>query len=504
MKQKEKKQINFIFALSICFTSIVGIGIFLKNAAIGKNVLGNGYAWLSTWIITGIIAMLLAFHYGKISRIESKKGLTGISGWTDEIIDKKNHWFKKIVLTNYGVFYNPILSICLSFFTTEFFIEFLKTINPEIKLHLGIYVIISLCFLAFFVLNNYFSARFSGYISLSTSILKLIPLFLVILIGIGFWQNHNFIPTPTNPPLPSPSKVTSNGFGIPISFSQAIRGIMISIPGVMFAFDSFAGVGSWSKKIKGGSKAVSKVIITAIVFVITIYSLISIASILHYNEEGTTILNVLIDALPIEFKKGITIFISLFIFISAFGTSNSIIGTSMNEFNNIIICESVVGTSWLKLRFGERKASLVFSAIMLSIWCLILFIPSIIINNDAIIDGLSNIVVVGFFIIYALIIFFYWKNIYSPQQKNKKITFYTVLIWITCFAVFFVTILNFYFVIEEGIARWEDINKSWGLFLDGTEGIKLNNLSVLLINISFLSLFFTLPFINYKLIKNKY
>lgn len=497
MKQKEKKQINFIFALSICFTSIVGIGIFLKNAAIGKNVLGNGYAWLSTWIITGIIAMLLAFHYGKISRIESKKGLTGISGWTDEIINKKNHWFKKIVLTNYGIFYNPILSICLSFFTAEFFIEFLKTINPNINLHLGIYAIISLCFLAFFVLNNYFSTRFSGYISLSSTILKLIPLFLVIVIGIAFWQNHNFTPST----MPSQSKVTSNGFGISITFSQAIRGIMISIPGVMFAFDSFAGVGSWSKKIKGGSKAVSKVIITAIIFVTIIYSLISIASILHYNEEGTTILNVLIDALPVEFKKGITIFISLFIFISAFGTSNSIIGTSMNEFNNIINCESIVGIHWLKLKFGERKASLVLSAIMLLIWCLILFIPSIIINNDAIIDGLSNIVVVEFFIVYALIILFYWKNIYLPQQKNKKITFYTILTWLTCFAVFFVTILNFYFVIDDGI-RWNEENKSWGLFLIGT--IKLNNLSVLLINISFLTLFFTFPFFNYKLIKNKY
>lgn len=496
MKQKEKKQINFIFALSICFTSIVGIGIFLKNAAIGKNVLGNGYAWLSTWIITGIIAMLLAFHYGKISRIESKKGLTGISGWTDEIINKKNHWFKKIVLTNYGVFYNPILSICLSFFTAEFFIEFLKTINPNIKLHLGIYAIISLCFLAFFVLNNYFSARFSGYISLSSTILKLIPLFLAIVIGIGFWQNHNFVPT--NPKL---DKVTSNGFDIPINFSQAIRGIMISIPGVMFAFDSFAGVGSWSKKIKGGSKAVSKVIITAVAFVIIIYSLISIASILHFNDEGTTILNVLIDALPVEFKRGITIFISLFIFISAFGTSNSIIGTSVNEFNNIINYESVVGARWLKLRFGEKKASLVFLIIILSIWCLILFIPSIIINNDAIIDGLSNIVVVAFFLVYALIIFLYWKNIYSPQQESKKITSYTVLTWITCFAVFFVTILNLYFVIDDAI-RWNEENKSWGLFLK--DKITLNNLSVLLINISFLTLFFTLPFINYKFLKNKF
>lgn len=497
MEQQQKKQINFIFALSICFTSIVGIGIFLKNAAIGKNVQGNGYAWLSTWIITGLIAIVLAFHYGKISKIESKNGLTGLTAWTDEIIKKKNHWFKKIVLSNYGLFYNPILAICLTFFTTGFFIEFLKTIIGNFELHLGMYVIISLCFLIFFILNNHFSVKSSGYISLSTSVLKLIPLFLVIIIGISFANNHNYVPN--NPAF---NKTTSNGFLKPINFIDAIRGIMLSIPGAMFAFDSFIGIGSWSKKIKGGSKTVSKIIVTAIIFVIAIYCLISIASILHFNEEGTTVLNVLIDSLPVQFKKGLTIFVSLFIFISAFGTSNSIIGTSMNEFNNIITYESVIGSSWLKLRFGQRNASLFLSLIMLLVWSFIIFIPSIIINNDAIIDGISNIVVVGMFFVYAGVIFFYWKNIYKSEQKTKKITFYTITVWLACLSVLFVSSLNLFFVFYDGIIKWQSKNESWGLFLNNA--ITLNNLTVLIISIVFYALFFSIPFLNYKLIKNKY
>lgn len=500
MDQKQKKQINFIFALSICFTSIVGIGIFLKNAAIGKNVKGDGYAWLSTWIITGLIAILLAFHYGRISKLESKKGLTGLTGWIDEIIQKKNHWFKKIVLSNYGIFYNPILAICLTFFTTSFFIEFLKTIIGDFQLHLGVYALISICFLIFFVLNNHFSIKTSGYISLSTSILKLIPLFLVIIIGISFANNHNYVSSANS----STSDLTTNGFQNPIDFTRAISGIMLSIPGAMFAFDSFIGIGSWSKKIKGGSKTVSKIIVTAIIFVIAIYCLISIASILHFNKdkEGTTVLNVLIDSLPIEFKKGLTIFISLFIFISAFGTSNSIIGTLMNEFNNIITFESVVGSAWLKRRFGQKKASLFFSLIMLLNWSIIIFIPSIIINNDAVIDGLSNVVVVGMFFIYAGVIFFYWKNIYSKEQRNKKVTGYTIMIWTACLSVLFVSILNLFFVFYQGIGKWNEKNESWGLSLN--KGIDLNNLSVLIISVIFYSLFFSIPFVNYRLIKNKY
>lgn len=42
MSQRQAKKIGFFSALSICVGSIVGIGIFLKNAAVGKNVEGNG------------------------------------------------------------------------------------------------------------------------------------------------------------------------------------------------------------------------------------------------------------------------------------------------------------------------------------------------------------------------------------------------------------------------------------------------------------------------------
>ena len=54
---------------------------------------------------------------------------------------------------------------------------------------------------------------------------------MVIIIGISFFNQHN-------------SESTSNGFQITISPDKAIQGIMLSIPGVLFSFDSFIGIGS--------------------------------------------------------------------------------------------------------------------------------------------------------------------------------------------------------------------------------------------------------------------
>ena len=483
----EKKKIGFISAFSICFTSIVGIGIFLKNASVGANVEGNGIAWLFSWIITGLLSILLAFHFGKISTIKSKNGITGLNLWIHEITDVKNTWFKKISSINYGLFYHPILLISLSFFTTEFFIEIFKpVINVEI--HLGIYAIITICFLAFFVLNNYFSIKFSSHISFVTSILKIIPLIMVIIIGISFFNQHNSGGT--------------NGFQITISPDKAIQGIMLSIPGVLFSFDSFIGIGSWSNNIKGGEKAVSRVIIFALVFVTVIYSLICIASIFHFDKSnGTTILNVLLDSLPQNVKLGITSFIFITIFISAFGTTNSICGSALHEYKNLVIHENVFFINKIKSKFNNSKSALISFVLVVSFWSLIILIPSIIINHDGLIDGFSNLVVVAIFPIYAYLIFLYWKNIYLKSNKNNKYRhWYTIAVWVALIWVILAIGLNIYFVLEAAIKSWNS-SSSWGLSI--TQGIAINNLNVLILYIVFFAIFFTFPFINFKIIEKR-
>ena len=484
----EKKKIGFISAFSICFTSIVGIGIFLKNASVGANVEGNGIAWLFSWIITGLLSILLAFHFGKISAIKSKNGITGLNLWIHEITDVKNTWFKKISSINYGLFYHPILLISLSFFTTEFFIEIFKTVI-NVEIHLGIYAIITICFLAFFVLNNYFSIKFSSHISFVTSILKIIPLIMVIIIGISFFNQHN-------------SGVTSNGFQITISPDKAIQGIMLSIPGVLFSFDSFIGIGSWSNNIKGGEKAVSRVIIFALVFVTVIYSLICIASIFHFDKSnGTTILNVLLDSLPQNVKLGITSFIFITIFISAFGTTNSICGSALHEYKNLVIHENVFFINKIKSKFNNSKSALISFVLVVSFWSLIILIPSIIINHDGLIDGFSNLVVVAIFPIYAYLIFLYWKNIYLKSNKNNKYRhWYTIAVWVALIWVILAIGLNIYFVLEAAIKSWNS-SSSWGLSI--TQGIAINNLNVLILYIVFFAIFFSFPFINFKIIEKR-
>lgn len=481
MDSQKARKIGFASAISICFSSVVGIGIFLKNSSVGKNVDGNGISWLMTWIISGLIATALAYHFGKISRIDSRKGITGISGWTNEIVDEKNIWFKKIVCINYGSFYMPILCLSISFFCSEFFIDFIKTINNDFNPPFWTSLLITLCLVTFFILNNYFSYKFSGYVSLITSILKFIPLLLVIIIGLAFLNIHNL------------DANTQNGFDINISFDKAIQGIMLSVPSVLFAFDSFIGVGTWSKEVKGGEKTVSKVIVISMIMVTIIYALVCLSSIFHFSPEGATVLNVLVDSLPLEAKKGITIFVSLFIFISAFGTSNSVFGSFINESENLILNKVYKPFTKLGYRKGIKKASLSLLLVISVFWFLVIFIPSLIINSDAIIDGIMNISVIYMFLVYAYLIFLYWKSHYFIQHKtssNFKKVSYSVFTWFSILLVIVVVLLNISYMIKDTFDVPYGTFSSWGLLLANSG---LRNMDALAIYLSFSVVYIVFP-----------
>lgn len=488
MKQQNARKIGFFSALSITIGSMVGIGIFLKNVSVGKNVDGNGITWLFTWIISGLIALLVAIHFGRISKIETEHKSAGLSAWTDYVASDKQKWFKKVVSFNYGFFYNTILTVSLSFFTTELLIDFFKQINENINLDVWVYALISFGFIALFVGTNFLSYKFSGWISIVTTILKFIPLLIAIIVGIIFVNNHNL-------------SGTVNGFNQSISFSKAFQGIMLSIPSVLFAFDSFIGIGALSKQVKGGDKTVSKIIVLGMILVTAVYLLICLSSIFHYNKEkGTSILNVLIDSLPSNVKSGITIFVSFFLFISAFGTSNAIIGVGVKEFQHMCHNQKIIFSKKLFEKFGEKKGGLLLQLFSIIFWTLIIYIPSIILNTDSIIDGFSNLAVAYFFLVYTYVIYLFWKNVYLKDvkfQEGTNRTRYSILVWTTIAFVVMGIFANFFFVIFDGIRNWNS-SSSWGLYLSGS-GTK--NFIVLILYGIGAFIFICIPLLNFYLIE---
>ncbi len=523
MKEQNFKKLGFFSAFAICIGSIVGIGIFFKNGSIASNVEGDGVAWLFTWITSGIVALLVAVHFGKIAMVKNK-GSAGLSSWAQRVSTSKQNWFRHLVTTNYSFFYNSIMLVVLSFFTIEIFFQFLRSINSSINVPLYVIAILSITMLGFLTLMNKLSIKASGFFALGTTFLKFIPLFIVMIVGIALPNAHNA--GGSNGFIPSP--------GGPSSF-DSFQGVMRSLPAALFAFDAFAGIGSMSKKIKGGQKVVSKVIVLSMLLVVIAYLLISISAILHLQEGvdingnptfSSSIEQMFTDIFSKEVAHGMKIFVMLFLFISAAGTTNAILAATISEFENISLSEKIFFSRQLNLKYGHKKTALIYFTCSILFWACVAYIPSIIMNSDALIDGLSNFPVLFFFLVYAILIFLYWKNIFRAKynkgqnlvnqsflkkmhiDKNNRLNFkegkvkddqkpwiYTTLVFTSVIAVFLTLTLSVIFVLVSAINN-PDGDSNWG-FLNKKAAI--SNLTAAILHLVFAGVFVLIPTVNYFL-----
>ncbi|MGL5308896.1 MAG: APC family permease [Metamycoplasmataceae bacterium] len=494
MKERNFKKLGFFSALSICLGSIVGIGIFFKNYSISNAVQGDGTSWLLSWIISGIIALLVAVHFGKIAMVKNN-GSTGLSSWVQRIATNKQNWFRHLVTVNYSFFYNAILVVIFGIFTTEIFFSFLKTINSDINFPpMWAMVLIAIFLIVFYSVLNKISIKTSGYISFATTILKFIPLLIAIFVGISLPNVHN--------------AGGENAFDTTdVSTFESFKGIMQALPAALFAFDAFVGVGSMSRKIKGGEKVVSKVFVISMILVVISYLLISLSAILHYNQNSIgdygvlpgSIESILKDVFSPDFARGMSIFVTFFLFVSASGTMNAIIGSTLSEFENISTSEKIFFTRQLNAKFGARITSLIYYSSAILFWSLVAYIPAMIMNSDAFVDGLSNFPTFFFFFIYSILIFLYWKNIFTKNKSmhGKRPWIYTSLVFISVISVSFAMILSTIFVFVGAINDPFD-NYSWGFLYDN---VKITNLVVAILYIVFAIIFTILPIINYTLFK---
>ncbi|CRH25453.1 putative fructoselysine transporter [Chlamydia trachomatis] len=75
---------------------------------------------------------------------------------------------------------------------------------------------------------------------------------------------------------------------LPNAFSNTtfdLSKLILALPGVLFAYDSFLSIGLFQKKVVNPRKTVPRTLIISMIIIVSVYSLIAVSSILH--NSGT-------------------------------------------------------------------------------------------------------------------------------------------------------------------------------------------------------------------------
>lgn len=440
MEVQKARQIGFFAAISMVLGSVVGIGIFLKNlgiikaqqAANGIGIEGTFSFWslIVSWIIAAIITLCAALSFSEIA--SSRRSKAGLGGWAEQLGGKG---FGRFVRINHCTYYYAIFGAVLPFLAVEGLYNAINiAVNGEGKsnlVHFGYVFLGGFIILASLIALNYLSLRGSSYLQMTSLVLKLVPLILVMIIGLVNANGSNILDkTPQDLSIPSnPLYELQNGIDIPSTKWFNTAGMFTALPGVLFAFDSFANVGNLATEVKNSKRTVPLVMVISIVIAAVVYILISVgAGLTGFGDAGSILKTLVPDSLSnaTDIRVTVDIIINVFITISAFGVCNAMTSSLLRSSESLIHSGLIMGyTFYEKLdKKHPNLGALTMSLIMTFSINIIVGIIGTATNNDAVSDSVTNFPTLFFFLIYGTIIVFAFIDRFTKKQCTRVFGFW--------------------------------------------------------------------------------
>lgn len=249
MKQSEEqislnRSLGLISSLSLVIGTVIGSGIFFKQAAVLDYAHSTNLA-LIAWLVGGLITMASGLTIAEIGSQMPHTG--GLYVYLEKIYGKfwgfLAGWMQIIV-------YGPTLIAALGSYLATLLVAFFglpKTSTPLLA------VIVIALIAAFNLLSNRYGAAFQ----VITTVGKLLPIAAIIIFGLLFGKANAF-----NQVATTSSSVSFNGFGM-------------AILATLFAYDGWVLIANMGGEIKNPQKLLPKAIVFGIGLVLIIYMLVT-------------------------------------------------------------------------------------------------------------------------------------------------------------------------------------------------------------------------------------
>ncbi|MDQ0513808.1 APA family basic amino acid/polyamine antiporter [Mycoplasmoides fastidiosum] len=522
MNQRTVTKIGLFTVFAMLVGSVVGIGIFLKNNSVFRAAGYNPTSIILSWVIACLICIVTGLSYIDISL--SAFSRLGLARWAEKVGGKKLGYFIKF---NLPVFYYGLLLPGISYFAAEILLlNFSGNYGGILSDGLGKFSSISLVIFVgtglylSFLIFNYISLRGAAFFQRWTLVIKFIPLIAVMIFGIVFGavsgQNNLFFFQENPAAIPRPD-------GQPAFVVQNLNlnSIIVALPAILFAFDSFLNFGTLVPDMKKPKRDLPFVVAGGIITIGVVYLVITIAQILVSQGISWNVFNAnnLVNTFGItevqarQISGGITQAFFALILISVLGVLNGFSASSINLYAGTILENQIIGTrSLLKFARGNEKlAGLYLQLIISSLWTLLYIGLSYGFNSDVFIDGITNFPTLFFFLIYGLLpLLSLIKKVKAKVTRDRRFwvnAVFAVISFVGCWFVVLYQAIYVFFIrafMNTGMGIGEAVG--WGGFAETLPTATPYYWGVAVLFLVLLAFFAFAPFVNNfirKLINNR-
>ena len=295
-----KRQISFGQALATVVGSVIGAGVFFKIGTITAQT-GSSSMTLFVWIIAGIISIASGLT---ISEIAASLKINGAIKYLDYTYGRV--WGFLFGWAQMIVYFPAQIGALTSIFGVQFVSLF--GINSKYSNLVAILLVI------FLFSINLIGTKFSSKMQSIITVLKIIPIVLIIVWGLF---NQNKVSAPIIPLTVGTGK----------NFAGAMSQGLLS---ALFAFEGWIVVTNLANEVKNPEKDLSRAIISGLSIVTLIYVLI------NYTFLMVLPLNQLVNNNNAAFEASLRLFgqfggklITIGILISVYGAANAFMLTGM-------------------------------------------------------------------------------------------------------------------------------------------------------------------------------
>ncbi|MDE6289787.1 MAG: amino acid permease, partial [Ureaplasma sp.] len=351
---KTAKKIGLVGSISLMIGSVIGIGIFFKNGSVFDTNNGNAIGILISWILASVIAFCTALSFAEIG-FGKRKG-AGLAGSMEAMYGQKAGRF---INFNQNFFYYGILNLSIALFTAEAVFNMVPGLSN--KIHVGFVFLLGAGLLVIVLVFNYLSVKWSTRFQLVASALKFLPLIAVALTGLIFG-----ILNPENSLFNPDSLYFKPESGPKFSNVLNFNSIIVALPGILFAFDSFLSFGTIKSEMKEPRKQVPLTIIIGMIIVIVFYLFITVGQIFAGTGKAPDLFNNVFKGNEIAIKISSAL-LNVFILVSILGVLNSLILTGLRSFEQSIKSHLFYGY-WLFNKIIQKKDDKLKSGMIIALF----------------------------------------------------------------------------------------------------------------------------------------
>ena len=299
MVNKLSKKYGLLMAICMVVGIVIGSGVFFKGQDILRHTGGNMYLGVLAWGIGGIVMIVCALTFAKFSSRYEK--VNGIVDYAESIVGEKYGylvgWFTSII-------YFPAMTSVLAWVSARYTLVLFGSND----IAGGLCMILAAVYLIAAYALNALSPKLAGKFHVSTTIIKLIPLLMMIVVGSICGLVNGNLDAAFNA-----SNVSDVGFS----------SVFSAIVAAAFAYEGWIIATSINAELKDSKKNLPIALMIGTIIIILIYVLYFITLV-----GGASVDVLIAEGAPRAFvnlfgKVGGTIF-NAFIVVSCWGTLNGL------------------------------------------------------------------------------------------------------------------------------------------------------------------------------------